>query len=93
MTNMASWIYRFIGKQIAKKTKLEDIMVDTPTPTESIPWYKSRTIWAAVVTVIIGGITPISTAFGHPIQIPEWVLSLLVGMGLYTARVAKSDIK
>lgn len=90
---MMLWVYKLIGKQIAKKTKLEEIMVDTPTPTPTIPWYRSRTIWAAVVTVIIGGITPVSTAFGHPIQIPEWVLSLLVGMGLYTARTAKADIK
>jgi hypothetical protein len=64
------------------------------TTTSTIPWYKSKTIWTAIVTVIIGAIGPIATAFGHPeIHVPEWILSLLVGMGLYTARTATTDIK
>jgi hypothetical protein len=50
-------------------------------------WYKSRTLWIAVVTGIIG----IVGAFG--VAIPEWVIQVLVAMGLYTARTAKEEIK
>ena len=73
---------------------IETPMIDAPkTVPAPIPWYKSKTILTAIVTVIVGAIGPISTAFGYPINIPEWVLSLLVGMGLYTARTSKTDIK
>ena len=83
---MFQWIYKLIGKEASKKLGLGDSM-------DTKKWYKSKTIWASIVTVILGGIGPISTAFGHPIAIPEWVISLLVGMGLYTARTATTDIK
>jgi hypothetical protein len=89
---MLGWIYKLIGKNLANKIGLKETnMADEPVV--SIPWYKSKTILTAIVTVIIGAIQPISTAFGHPIAIPEWVLSLLVGLGLYTARTATTDIK
>jgi hypothetical protein len=50
-------------------------------------WYKSRTIWIAVITAVIG----ILGAFG--VVIPAWVIQVLVAMGLYTARTAKEEIK
>ena len=87
---MTQWIYKLIGKKLASKLKLEDTnMADESV----IPWYKSRTIWAAVVTAILGVLQPVSAAFGHPIVVPEWVLSVLIGLGLYTARTASTSIK
>lgn len=89
---MFSWINKLIGKEIANKLKLEGDMTDTPT-TETKKWFKSRTIWAAIVTVILGAVGPVSTAFGHPVTIPTWLIDLLIGMGLYTARTADKTIE
>ncbi len=87
---MFNFVYKLIGKRLASKLKLEDTnMADTSI----IPWYRSRTIWAAIVTAILGVIQPVSTAFGHPIVIPEWIISVLIGLGLYTARTASTSIK
>jgi len=79
------WVYKLAGKEAAKKLGLEDTM-------DTKKWYKSKTIWTAIISVLIGAIQPISTAFGHPIVIPDWIISLLVGMGLYTARTAEKSI-
>jgi len=90
---MLQWIYKLIGKEISKKIGLqEDNMADTATPTAKSKWL-SKTVWAAIVTAILGVLTPVSTALGHPIIVPEWVISILVGMGLYLARTATTDIK
>jgi hypothetical protein len=82
---MFSWINRLIGKKIASKLELTEGTVDKQ-------WYKSKTIWAAVITAIIGVIQPVSSAFGHPIVIPQWVLDVLIGMGLYGLRTATTTI-
>jgi hypothetical protein len=51
-------------------------------------WYKSKAVWAAVVTALVGAVQPISTALGHPIVVPEWVYAVLGGFGLYGVRDA-----
>lgn len=55
-------------------------------------WYQSKTVWTAIVTAIIGAIQPVSTAFGHPLNIPSWVLEVLGGIGLYSLRVGDKPI-
>ena len=52
------------------------------------PFWQSKAVIAAVVTVIVGAIQPISTALGHPIVIPEWVIQVLAGIGIYGIRDA-----
>lgn len=85
---MISWIYRLIGKKVSTKLGLqEDSKMDTKT------WYKSKTIWTAILTAVIGAIQPVSTAFGHPVVIPQWVLEVLIGMGLYSLRVGDKTIQ
>ncbi len=56
-------------------------------------WYQSKTVWAAIVSVILGAVQPISAAFGHPVTIPSWVFELLGGMGLYSLRVGDQPIQ
>lgn len=56
--------------------------------TEIKPWYKSKAKLAAIVTVLVGAIQPISTAFGHPITVPDFVIQLLIGLGIYGVRDA-----
>lgn len=89
---MFSWIARLIGKDIANKIGLEDIKM-TDTTIDTKPWFKSKTIWAAIVTGILGALGPISTAFGHPVVVPQWILDVLIGMGIYTARTSTSTIE
>ena len=87
---MFNFIYKLIGKKMASKIGLqEDNMSDTPTKSK----WLSKTVWAAIVTAVLGALTPVSTALGHPIVVPEWVISVLVGMGLYLARTATTEIK
>lgn len=62
-------------------------MADIPVA-EAKPWYKSKAKLAAIIGVILAAVTPISTAFGHPIVVPNWVLEFLAGVGLYGLRDA-----
>ncbi len=48
----------------------------------------SKTKIIAIVGVLVAAITPISTAFGHPIVIPDWILKILASAGLWTLRDA-----
>jgi hypothetical protein len=86
-----NFVYRLIGKQIANKIDLKE--TNMADETEKIAWYKSKSIWVAVIGAILGAVQPISAAFGHPIVIPNWVFELLAGMGLYSLRTATTAIK
>lgn len=61
--------------------------------------WKSKTVWTAIVGVVLGAIQPISTALGHPIVVPAWVYEVLGAFGLYALRAGittpleKSDNK
>lgn len=48
----------------------------------------SKTKIIAIIAVIIPAIPTISTAFGHPIFVPEWILQTLAALGLWTLRDA-----
>lgn len=52
------------------------------------PWYKSKAKWAAIVMAIVGCVQPVSAAFGHPVQVPLWVIEFLTGLGIYGVRDA-----
>lgn len=82
---MFTWINKLIGKKLASKLELTEGNVDKE-------WYKSKTVWTAILGVVIGAIQPISSAFGHPIVIPSWILEVLAGMGLYGLRTADKPI-
>ena len=85
---LPNWVYRLAGKKIAKKIGLEDSMsketnAGTVAPK---PWYLSKAKLAAIVTVVVSAVGPISTAFGKPITIPAWVIEVLIGLGIYGIR-------
>ena len=52
------------------------------------PWYKSKAKWAAIVMAVVACVQPVSTAFGHPVQVPLWVIEFLTGLGIYGVRDA-----
>lgn len=63
-------------------------MGDTTTTVETKPWYLSKAKVAAIIMAIVSSIQPISMAFGHPVQVPLWVIEFLTGLGLYGVRDA-----
>lgn len=52
------------------------------------PKWQSKAFLAALCAVIVGAIQPISKAVGHPIVVPQWVIEVLMGIGLYGVRDA-----
>lgn len=51
-------------------------------------WAVSKAKVAAIVYVVITGLTEISKAYGHPIVIPDMVYKFLEGAGLWAFRDA-----
>lgn len=85
--NLPNWMYRFAGKTAVKKLNLYEGAV-----METKKWFQSKSVWTAIIGVLLGAVQPISSAFGHPITIPAWVFELLGGMGLYTLRTGDKTI-
>ena len=81
-----SFVLKWIGKGVKDKLDLQEGFMD------SKPWYQSKTIWAGVVTGIIGIYNSIATAKGWP-PVPDWVYSILAGMGVYSRASATTTIK
>jgi hypothetical protein len=75
-----------IGNIASKKLGLVEGKVDKKK------WYQSKAIWAAVITALLGGIQGVSQALGHPITVPNWVIDILIGLGLYGLRTADKPI-
>lgn len=89
--DLPDFIYRLAGKIAAKKIGLKEInMAD---PVESKKWFLSKTIWTAIIAAVLGAVTGISTALGHPIVFPNFILEILAGFGLYSLRVGDKEIK
>lgn len=85
------WMYRLAGKETSKILKLEDTKMADVTGAPVVdpkPWYKSKAKLAAIIMAIVSAIQPVSTAFGHPFQVPLWVIEFLTGLGLYGVRDA-----
>lgn len=81
------WMYRPLGKIVSMKLNLKEDnnMADEITPK---PWYKSKAKWSAIIMAIVACIQPVSTALGHPFQVPLWVIEFLTGLGIYGVRDA-----
>lgn len=86
------WVYRLVGRRVAKVLKLEEKMGDQIEVVNK-PWYKSKAKWAGILAGLFAAVQPISTAFGHPIQIPLWVYELLAGLGIYGVRDAIKPVE
>jgi len=82
------FIAKLIGKKILRGLKLEE-----GTAMETKKWYTSKAVWSAVIMVILGAVTPISSAFGHPVIVPDWVINVLTGLGIYGIRAGDKTIE
>jgi hypothetical protein len=77
------WMYRPIGEKMADEIGLQ---------TETKEWWKSKTIWTAVVTALLGVAQAVGQQTGHPLQIPSYVYEVLAGLGLYSLRTGDKPI-
>ncbi len=67
-------IYKLVGKKIlAGTTQINTV---------------SKSKLTAVIGVILAAIVPLSTAWGHPIVIPDYVYKILAAAGLWSMRDA-----
>jgi hypothetical protein len=41
---------------------------------------------------VVGAVQPISTALGHPVEIPHWIIEVLAGFGIYGLRTGDKPI-
>lgn len=84
-----------IAKQIKKHLNLKE---DKPGMIDKKEWYKSKTIWAGIITILItvyNTVRPlVSENFNVNLpEIPEWVYTILGALGIYGRVSAKSVIK
>ncbi len=59
---------------------------------ENKSWWKSKTIWAGVVAVILAAYGTAAAQFNLP-AVPEWVFALLGALGVYGRVTANSTVK
>lgn len=83
---MPNWIAKLIGKFAGSKLKLEDGPME-----EKKSWWKSKTVWAGVVSVIVAGYNAAAANWNLP-QIPEWAFALLGGLGVYSRVTATQKV-
>jgi len=90
---LIEWILRGVPKDgirrkifIAKLKPEVDKFFEEGTKMEGKNKWKSKTVWTAIIFAILGAVQPVSTALGHPIEVPTWVYEVLAGFGLYSLR-------
>lgn len=79
------FILKMVGRDVAKKLDLQEGAMDTK------PWYQSKTIWAAVVSGLIGLYNGVAAAKGLP-PVPEWTYTLLGAVGVYSRATSTTVI-
>jgi hypothetical protein len=78
------FVLRFIGREIAQKANLQEGNMDGTKK-----WYQSKNIWTSIVTGLVATYIGLSGQVGWP-AIPEWVITILAAVGVYT-RVNATD--
>ena len=53
---------------------------------DSKPWYKSKTVWTAIIGSALAAVPPVSAALGHPVVVPDCAYKILSMFGLYAVR-------
>ena len=88
------WIQNLVAKIAAKK--IEKKLNLTEGPVETKKWWTSKTMWAGVVTALLGLYElakPLAEQFGHPLpQIPGVVFTFLGALGVYGRATATKTI-
>lgn len=88
-----NWIKRKVLEFLARRAGKKLFPEGDEKPMETKVWYKSKTILAAIVAgliVIYNGIAP---GLGWPFPIPEWIIAILSGIGVYGRATADTTIQ
>lgn len=85
--NLPAWVYKYVGKKIGSKLDLQEGNV-----METKKWYQSKALLSAITMIVVGAVQPISTALGHPVTVPQWIIDVLIGMGIYGIRTGDKPI-
>jgi hypothetical protein len=88
-----NWIKRKLLELMAKKAGKKLFPEGGEAQVETKKWFQSKTIIAAIVAgliVIYNGIAP---GLGWPFPIPEWIIAILSGIGIYGRVAADTTIK
>lgn len=80
------WLLKLAGRKVADKLELQE-----DSKMESKPWWKSQTIWSAVVAGVIGVYNTVAPLKGLP-PVPEWVYTLLGAIGIHGRVTADAKI-
>jgi len=70
---LPQFIWQLIGKKIINEVGVEK-------------WELSKTKITAIIASVLGAIQYIGPAFGHPVEIPQWVFQFLAGLGLWSLK-------
>ncbi len=76
-----------IGRKIVKKLDLQEA-----SQMEKKPIWKSKAVWSAVLMALVGAVQPISSALGHPVTVPNWIVEVLAGFGIYGIRAGDKPL-
>ena len=91
-----------VRRMIGQKPSINDVSIppvftngnlkESEMSIEHKKWFKSKAVWSAILLVVVSGLEGISTAVGHPIAVPGFVIQLLGAFGIYGLRSAKNPI-
>ena len=88
-----NWLNNMIAKAFGKKIGAELFPEGGDGQMETKKWFQSKTIISGIVAglvVIYNGIAP---GLGWPSPIPEWILAVLSGIGIYGRATADTTIQ
>jgi len=92
---MPKWIAYIVGKFIGNKLNLQE---DTKMDGTKSRWL-SKGVWTGIVTTLLGVYALVSTvlmpALGHaPLPaVPDWILTILGTLGIYSRMTATEKLK
>lgn len=81
------WLLKILGKKIAKKLNLQEGKMDGTKK-----WYLSKTLYAVVVSGLIGVYLQLIQNGVHLPQIPAWIITLLSAAGFYSRATATDKL-
>lgn len=87
MNWVPDFILRFFGRKIGDSFHLQEGTLDGTKP-----WYTSKTIWASIVSGLIGTYLALIQQGIHLPSIPAWLITLLGAIGVYTRSTATDKI-
>jgi hypothetical protein len=75
---LPDFVLRWIGRYAANKLDLQEGKMDGTKP-----WYQSKNIWTCIISGVVATYIAVAAQVGWP-SIPEWIITILSAIGVYT---------